>query len=113
MQYSAKTIDHFSHPRNMGELQKFDLHAEGGNPACGDIVKLWLKLSSDKKKISEIKFKAFGCGACLASASAMTELVKGKTVKDALKLSRDDISKYLDGIPEQKNICSNFSIDVL
>lgn len=111
--YTAKTIDHFSHPRNMGELKDFNTKAEGGNPACGDVVRLWIKLSADKKKIKDIKFKAFGCGACIASTSAMTEMVKGRTVDYALKLSRDDIVKNLDGLPEQKQKCSNFSIEVL
>jgi len=111
--YNQKTIEHFSHPRNMGELKIFDAKAEGGNPVCGDVVRLWIKLSSDRKIISDIKFKAFGCGACIASTSAMTEMTKGKSVNDALKLSRDDIVNYLDGLPEQKQKCSNFSVEVL
>ena len=120
--YNQKTIDHFSSPRNMGELKDFDVKAEGGNPACGDVVRLWIKLSPNKsakgrsssgRKIADIKFKAFGCGACIASSSAMTEMVKGKSVNFAQKLSRGDISKYLGGLPAQKNICSNFSIEVL
>lgn len=121
--YNEKTIDHFSHPRNMGELKDFDAKAEGGNPVCGDVVKLWIKLSEDKKSakgrsssgrnIADIKFKAFGCGACIASTSAMTEMVKGKLVTDVRKLSRDDIVKYLGGLPEQKQKCSNFSVEVL
>jgi len=114
--YNQKTIDHFSNPRNMGELKDFDTTADGGNPACGDVVRLWIKLSSGqhaRKKIADIKFKAFGCGACIASASAMTEMVKDKPIKYALKLTRDDVSDYLDGLPEQKIKCSNFSIEVL
>src|SRR3990167_8500231 len=111
--YNQKTIDHFSNPRNMGELKDYDAKAEGGNPACGDVVKLWIKLSLDEKRIVEIKFKAFGCGACIASTSAMTEMVKGKPVQSALKLTRNDIVKYLEGLPEQKQKCSNFSIEVL
>ena len=103
----------------MGELKYFDAKAEGGNPTCGDVVRLWIKLSEDGKrktedrKIIDIKFKAFGCGACIASTSAMTEMVKGKSVNFAQKLSRGDISKYLGGLPEQKQKCSNFSIEVL
>ena len=111
--YNPKTIDHFSHPRNMGELKDFDAKAEGGNPVCGDVVKLWIKLSTSKNIIKDIKFKAFGCGACIASSSALTEMVKGKTVAEALKITREDISDHLGGLPEQKMICSNFSIDVL
>lgn len=111
--YTKKTIDYFSNPRNMGELKYYDVKAEGGNPACGDVVKLWIKLSRDKKTIRDIKFKAFGCGACIASSSAMTEKVKGKTVDYALKLTREDIAKFLGGLPPQKMICSNFAIEVL
>src|SRR3990167_3957704 len=111
--YNQKTIDHFSNPRNMGELKDFDTKAEGGNPVCGDVVKLWIKLSPDKKTITDIKFKAFGCGACIASTSAMTEMVKERKVVEAMKLSRDDIVEFLGGLPEQKIKCSNFSIDVL
>lgn len=111
--YNQKTIDHFSHPRNMGELKEFDAKAEGGNSACGDVVKLWVKLSPDKKNIADIKFKAFGCGACIASTSAMTELVLGKSIDQAMKLSREDIVDYLGSLPEQKQKCSNFSIEVL
>lgn len=118
--YNQKTIDHFSKPRNMGELKSFDAKAEGGNPACGDVVRLWIKLSEDgsrktegSRRITDIKFKAFGCGACIASTSAMTEMVKGKPLDDAMKLTRNDIVDYLDGLPEQKIKCSNFSVDVL
>ncbi len=111
--YNKKIIDHFSDPRNMGELRDFDIKAEGGNPACGDVVKIWIKLSEDKKKIQDIKFKAFGCGACIASTSAMTEIVKGKPLEYCFGLKRKDISKYLGDFPEQKQKCSNFSIEVL
>lgn len=111
--YNEKTVDHFSHPRNMGELKDFDTKAEGGNQTCGDVVKLWIKLSPSKNVIKDIKFKAFGCGACIASTSAMTEMVKLKSIKNALKLSRNDILDYLGGLPQQKQKCSNFSVEVL
>lgn len=111
--YNEKTIDHFSHPRNLGELKDFDLKAEGGNQTCGDVVKLWIKLSPHKNIIRDIRFKAFGCGACIASTSAMTEMVKMKSVKEALRLTRGDIVDYLGGLPAPKIKCSNFSIDVL
>ena len=111
--YNQKTIDYFSNPKNMGEIKDADAVADGGNPACGDVVKLWVKLSSDKKKISEIKFKAFGCGACIASASALTEMAKGKRMSMALKITNKDIADYLGGLPPQKMICSNFSTEVL
>lgn len=111
--YNPKTIDHFTHPRNMGELKDFDLQSQGGNPTCGDVVKLWVKLSKDKKTIEDIKFKAFGCGACVASTSALTEMVKGEKIAKALKMSRQDIVNYLGALPEQKQKCSNFSVEVL
>ncbi len=97
----------------MGELKDFDAKASGGNPACGDVFNLYIKLSPNKKKITDIKFKAFGCGMCIASASAMTEMVKGKNVDYAKKLTKDDIAHYLGGIPANKNMYSNFSIEVL
>lgn len=111
--YNSKTIDYFTNPRNMGEIKDADLVASGGNPACGDVVKLWIKLSKNKKSIFDIKFKAFGCGACIASTSALTEIVKGKTIKTAKKITNKDIADYLGGLPPQKMICSNFSTDVL
>ncbi len=109
--YNSKVIDYFSNPRNMGEIAQADAVAEGGNPVCGDVVKLYLKIKG--KKISEIKFKAFGCGACIASTSALTEMVKGKKIVVALKITNLDIAKYLGGLPSQKMVCSNFSTDVL
>ena len=83
--YNQNTIDYFSNPRNMGEIKNADLVASGGNPACGDVVKLYLKI--DKDKIRDIKFKAFGCGACLASTSALTVMVKGKSIQEAKKIT--------------------------
>ena len=109
--YNKKTIDYFSNPRNMGEISDADIVAKGGNPACGDVVQLWVQL--DGGKISDIKFKAFGCGACIASSSALTELVMGKTTEEAQKITNKDIAKYLGGLPAQKMVCSNFSAEIL
>lgn len=111
--YNSKTIDYFSNPRNMGEMPNADLVAEGGNPACGDVVKLFVKLDSQRKKITKITFQAFGCGACIASSSALTELVEGKDINDAKKITNQKIADFLGGLPPQKMICSNFSSDVL
>jgi len=111
--YNPKVIEYFSNPKNMGELKDADAVAEGGNPACGDVVKLWIKLDKDKKKIIEISFKAFGCGACIASSSALTEMVEGKSIQDAKKITNKEIADYLGGLPDTKMICSNFSSDVL
>ena len=109
--YNQKTIDYFSNPKNMGEIKDADLVAEGGNPACGDVVKLYLKVKDDK--ILDIKFKAFGCGACIATASALTEMVKGKTLAEAQKITNANVAAYLGGLPPQKMKCSNFSTEVL
>lgn len=114
--YSEKTIDHFSNPRNMGEIKNPDFFAQGGNPLCGDVVSLWIKIDNknkgEKAKIGDIKFKAFGCGACIASSSALTVMIKGKTIEEAAKITNDDIVKFLGGLPPQKMICSNFSAEV-
>lgn len=109
--YNDKTVDYFSNPRNMGEIKNATVVAKGGNPACGDVVQLYLNIKNNK--ITEIKFKAFGCGACIASTSALTELVKGKTIKEAKKITNQDVADFLGGLPPQKMICSNFSGDVL
>lgn len=109
--YNQKTIDYFSNPRNMGEIKNPTISAKGGNPACGDVVELFLNIKQDK--IIDIKFKAFGCGACIASTSALTEIIKGKTIKEASKITNQDVADFLGGLPPQKMICSNFSSDVL
>lgn len=109
--YNQKTIEYFSNPKNMGEIADADAVAEGGNPTCGDVVKLYLKVKGNK--ITDIKFKAFGCGACIATASVLTELVKGKTLSQAAKISSQDLADFLGGLPPQKMKCSNFSTEVL
>ena len=109
--YNQKTIDYFSNPKNMGEIKNPSAVAEGGNPACGDVVKLFLNIENDK--ITDIKFKAFGCGACIATASALTEIVKGKSLAEAAKITNEEVSEYLGGLPPQKMKCSNFSTEVL
>lgn len=109
--YTQKTIDYFSNPKNMGEIDNATSVAEGGNPTCGDVIKLWVKIKDDK--IADIKFKAFGCGACIASSSALTVLAKGKTLDQARKITQKDLSDFLGGLPPQKEKCSNFSTEVL
>lgn len=111
--YNQKVTDYFSNPRNMGELKDADIVAEGGNPTCGDVVKLWIKLDHSKKNIEKATFQAFGCGACIASTSALTEMVAGKSVQEAKNITNKEIAEYLGGLPPQKNLCSNFSADIL
>ncbi len=109
--YSEKVMDHFQNPRNVGELENPDTVGEVGNPSCGDIIQLFLKI--DGEVITDIKFKTFGCGAAVATSSLTTELVKGKTIEEALKISNKDIAEKLGGLPSNKMHCSNLATDAL
>ena len=104
MDYSEKVMDHFAHPRNVGEIENADGVGEVGNPKCGDIMKMYLKI--DKGVITDVKFKTFGCGAAIATSSMATELIKGKTIEDALKVTNRAVMEALDGLPPVKVHCS-------
>ena len=104
MLYSDKVFDHFSNPRNVGEIENADGVGEVGNAKCGDIRKMYIKV--DNGIISDVKFKTFGCGAAVATSSMATELIKGKSIDDALKLTNKAVVEALDGLPPVKLHCS-------
>lgn len=104
MLYSDKVLDHFSNPRNVGEIPDADGVGEVGNAVCGDIMKMYLKI--DKGVITDVKFKTFGCGAAIATSSMATELIKGKTIDEALGLTNQAVMNALDGLPPVKVHCS-------
>lgn len=104
MDYSAKVMDHFSNPRNMGSIENSDGIGEVGNAKCGDIMKIFLKVEGDR--IADVKFQTFGCGTAIASSSMATELIKGKTLEEAWKLSNKAVAEALDGLPPIKMHCS-------
>ena len=102
--YSEKVMDHFSNPRNVGELTDANAVGEVGNEKCGDIMKMYLKINNGV--IDDVKFKTFGCGAAVATSSMATELIKGKTIEQALKLTNKAVAEALDGLPPVKMHCS-------
>ncbi|MDO5783972.1 MAG: Fe-S cluster assembly scaffold protein NifU [Eubacteriales bacterium] len=105
MDYSEKVMDHFANPRNVGVLEDANAVGEVGNAKCGDIMKMYMKINDDGV-IEDIKFKTFGCGAAVATSSMATEMVKGKTIEEALKLTNKAVAEALDGLPPVKMHCS-------
>ena len=102
--YSDKVMDHFTNPRNVGEIEGADGVGEVGNAKCGDIMKIYLKVEDNV--IQDVKFKTYGCGSAIASSSMATEMIKGKTVKEALNLTNKAVAEALDGLPPVKMHCS-------
>ena len=111
-QYSDVVMDHFTNPRNVGEIEDADGVGEVGNPVCGDMMTFYIKVGEDER-LEEVKFKTFGCGAAIAVSSMVSEMAKGKTVEEALKITRDDVAQELGGLPKQKMHCSNLGADAL
>lgn len=103
--YSEKVMDHFRNPRNVGVIENADGVGEVGNPICGDIMKIYLKIN-DEQIIEDVKFETFGCGSAIASSSMATELINGKSVTEALKLTNKAVTEALDGLPAHKIHCS-------
>ena len=103
-EYSQKVMDHFMNPRNVGVIEDADAIGEVGNPRCGDIMRMYLKIKDNV--IEDIKFQTFGCGAAVATSSMVTELVKGKTLEEALKVTKMDVADALGGLPPIKMHCS-------
>ncbi len=111
MQYSEIVMDHFMNPRNVGDLEDPDGIGEIGNPSCGDIMRMVIKVKDNR--IEDIRFKTFGCGAAIAVSSMVTEMAKGKTLEEAARISRDDVARALGGLPPKKLHCSNLGTDAL
>ncbi|MEW6376959.1 MAG: Fe-S cluster assembly scaffold protein NifU [Thermodesulfobacteriota bacterium] len=113
--YSEKVMDHFFHPRNVGEIEDADGVGVAGNPICGDVMKITIKIDHEGETIKDIKFKTFGCGAAIATSSMVTEMVNGKdlTLEEAMKITNKTVAEALDGLPPIKMHCSNLAADAL
>lgn len=109
--YSKQVVDHFRNPKNMGSMKGADGIGQVGNPVCGDVMKIYIKVKDNK--IIDIKFETFGCIAAIATSSMITELAKGKTIEEAEKLSRGDVSNALGKLPPIKEHCSNLAAEAL
>lgn len=109
--YSEKVMEHFANPKNVGEIKDADGIGKVGNPVCGDLMWIYIKVKDDR--LEDVKFKTFGCGAAIATSSMITEMAKGKTLEEALKITRSDVADALDGLPPIKMHCSNLAADGL
>ena len=109
--YTDKVMDHFSNPRNIGEIENADGVGEVGNPVCGDMMSFYINVKDNK--ITDIKFKTFGCVAAIAVSSMVTEMALGKTLDEAKKITKKSVAESLDGLPKEKMHCSNLGADAL
>ncbi len=109
--YSEKVMDHFMNPRNVGEFEDPDGVGRVGNPKCGDIMEFQIKVKDDR--IADVRFKTFGCGAAIAVSSMVSEMAKGKTLDEAMKITNRDVAEELEGLPKNKLHCSNLGADAL
>lgn len=109
--YSDRVMDHFTNPRNVGEIEQPDGVGQVGNPVCGDIMRITISVKNGR--ISDIKFRTFGCAAAIAASSMITEMAKGKTIEEALELTNAAVAEALDGLPPVKMHCSNLAADAL
>jgi len=109
--YSEKVMEHFRNPRNVGEIENADGVGEVGNPVCGDMMTFYVKIENGI--LADVKFKTFGCGAAIAVSSMVSEMAKGKTVEEAMRISNADVARELGGLPPNKLHCSNLGADAL
>jgi nitrogen fixation NifU-like protein len=109
--YTEKVMDHFTNPRNVGEIRNADGEGTVGNPTCGDMMTIYIKVKDNV--LEDIKFKTFGCGAAIATSSMITELAMGKTIEEALKITKNHVAEALEGLPKTKMHCSNLAADTL
>ncbi len=109
--YNDTVLDHFQNPRNAGEIPDADGVGSVGNPACGDVMKLYIKVTDGR--LVDVKFKTFGCAAAIACSSMASELVKGKTIEQAYDLTREEVADSLNGLPSEKMACSNLAPDAI
>lgn len=111
-QYSDTVMEHFMNPRNVGEIEDADGIGEVGNPVCGDMMTFYIKVD-ENDRLEDVKFKTFGCGAAIAVSSMVSEMAKGKTLDEALRITREDVAEQLGGLPKNKMHCSNLGADAL
>jgi len=111
VEYTDKTMEHFRNPHNVGEIKDADGVGKVGNPVCGDIMKIYIKVKDNV--ITDVKFKTFGCGAAIATSSITTDMVKGKTIEDALKITNQQVTEALGGLPAVKRHCSVLAEEAL